>query len=132
GMAVQATAMRNGRKNVEPVVYSTNLSADDWSAFAPGELTVGKTWTIPATAVGKLVPVLSPMTDAIFTPQPKDATRAELTAKVERMEGGRALIRLSGRLESAHNRDGDPKFPIRASATLDGLAEYDTASKGIR
>jgi len=53
------------------VVDSAMLTPKDWSAFAPDDLTVGKSWTIAPTAVSKLVSVLSPMTDAIFTPQPK-------------------------------------------------------------
>jgi hypothetical protein len=131
-LAVYAHGMRKGQKDGEPVVDSTLLTAADWSAFVPGELSAGATWTIAPQAVGKLVPVLSPMTDAIFTPQPKDATKAELTAKVERITGGRALIRLTGQLESQHNRDGDPKLPIRASAAIEGLAECDVTSKELK
>jgi len=72
------------------------------------------------------------MTDAIFTPQPKDATKTELNAKVESVTNGRALIRLSGQLESQHNRDGDPKFPIRADAAIEGLAICDAKTKELK
>jgi hypothetical protein len=121
-LAVYAHGMHKGKKDGEPVVDSTVLTAGEWSAFAPPALTTGTTWTLPAAAVGKLAPVLSPMTDAIFTPQAKDAIHAELTAKVESGADGRALVRFTGRLETQHNRDGDPKFPIHASATIEGFA----------
>ncbi len=123
-LAVYAHGMFKGKKDGEPVVDSALLSAGEWSAFAPPALSAGMTWTLPAAAVSKLVPVLSPMTDAIFTPQPKDATHAELMAKVESVSDGRALVRFTGQLETQHNRDGDPKFPIRASATIEGFAWY--------
>src|SRR5262245_45943218 len=121
-LAVYAHGMHKGKKDGEPVVDSAVLTAGEWGAFAPPALTAGTTWTLPAAAVSKLVPVLSPMTDAIFTPQPKDATLAELTAKVDGVVDGRALVRFTGRLETQHNRDGDPKFPIRASAAIEGVA----------
>ncbi len=124
-LAVYAHGMHKGKKDGEPVVDSAILTAGEWKSFELTELKVGAAWTIPTSAAAKLVPVLSPMTDAIFTPQPKDATIAELTAKVESVTAGRALVRLTGRLETQHNRDGDPKFPIRASATIEGLAIYD-------
>jgi hypothetical protein len=128
-LAVYAHGMFKGKKDGEPVVDSSILTAGEWSAFAPPALAAGTTWTIPAAAVGKLVPVLSPMTDAIFTPQPKDATHAELTAKIESVAESRALVRITGRLETQHNRDGDPKFPIRASATIEGFMVCDTAGQ---
>lgn len=131
-LAVYANGMHRGKKDGEPVVDSAILSAGEWSGFAPPELTAGAMWTIPANAVRKLVPVLSPMTDSIFTPQPKDATKAVLTATVESISAGKARIRIQGRLESLHHRDGDPKFPIQAAAALEGLAEYDVAGKQIR
>ena len=131
-LAVYSHGMRKGRKDGEPVVDSAILPASDWASIRPSDLTAGKNWTIPAAAVGRLVPVLSPMTDAIFTPQPKDATKAELTAKIESVSDGRALIRLTGRLESQHNRDGDPKSPIHAEAALEGMAVYDVAAKQIQ
>ncbi len=131
-LAVYAHGMLRGRKEGEPVVDSAIVAAGDWAGFNPADVTVGSTWTIPAAAVGRLVPVLSPMTDAIFTPQPNDATKAELTAKIESVSDGHALVRLTGRLESQHNRDGDPKFPIHAEAALEGLAIYDAAAKQMQ
>src|SRR5262245_52952214 len=130
-LAVYAHGMRKDKKDGEPVVDSAMLTANEWSSFAPRDLSVGKSWTIAPEAVSKLVPALSPMTDAIFTPQPKDATKKELTARIESVSNGRALIRLSGQLESKHNRDGDPKFPISAEATIEGLAICDAAKKEV-
>jgi hypothetical protein len=43
-------------------------------------------------------------------------------ARVERVGDRLAVIRLNGQWESTHNRDGDPKLPIRTSATGDGFA----------
>jgi hypothetical protein len=131
-LAVYAHGMRKDRKEGEPVVDSAMLTATEWASFAPADLTVGKSWTIAPEAVSKLVPVLSPMTDAIFTPQPKDATKKDLTAKIESVSNGRALIRLSGELETKHNRDGNPKFPISAEATIEGLALFDGTKKEVQ
>jgi hypothetical protein len=131
-LAVYAHGMRKGQKDGEPVVDSALLTPGEWASFTRGEIAPGKSWTVAPEAVGKLVPVLSPMTDAIFTPQPKNATKAELTASVERIADGKALIRLNGQLESQHNRDGDPKFPIHASAAIEGLAVADVASKELQ
>jgi hypothetical protein len=128
-LAVYAHGMHKGKKDGEPVVDSALLTAGEWAAFAPPALTAGTTWSVPAASLGKLVPVLSPMTDAIFTPQPKDATLAELTGKVESVNDFGALVRFTGKLETQHNRDGDPKFPIHASAAIEGFALFRTPAQ---
>jgi hypothetical protein len=37
-----------------------------------------------------------------------------------------AVIRYTGEWETFHNRDGDPKFPIRSAATGEGIGVFDT------
>ncbi len=66
------------------------------------------------------------MTDTIFTPRPADVTTATVVAKVVRVEDGVAVVRFAGKWESAHNRDGDPKFPLRAASAGEGVGVIDT------
>jgi hypothetical protein len=127
-LAVSVIGLRNGRQEGAPVVDSIRLSREQWAGFVPpeGKATLGQEWTLPEAVARKFTPALSPMTDPIFSPTPDDATAAKITAKVERVAGGIAVIRFAGQWETAHNRDGDPKFPIRTSATADGVGVFDT------
>jgi hypothetical protein len=126
--AVSVIGLRNGRQDGPPVVDSVRLSAEQWAAFAPpeGGAKAGREWTVPEAAARRFAPALSPMTDPIFSPTPGDVTAAKITAKVERVAGGVAVVRYAGRWESAHDRDGDPKFPIRTTATGEGVGVFDT------
>lgn len=127
-LAVGVIPLLNGRQEGAPVVDSIRLDADQWAAFLPpeGKLKAGTEWTVPEAAARRFAPALSPMTDSIFSPKPDDVKTAKVTAKVERVADGIAVVRFAGKWESAHDRDGDPKFPIRAAATGEGVGVIDT------
>jgi len=129
GMRLAATVvgLRNGKPEGPPAVDSTTLTKDEWAAFAPP---TGKTeWTLPESATKKFSIALAPLTDSIYVPQAKDVVLAEGTAKVLREADGMIVIRLTGKWESKHSRDGNDKFLITASASGEGIALYDTSKK---
>jgi hypothetical protein len=127
-LAVTVVPLRNGRQDGAPVVDSVRLTGEQWTAFLPpaGKVTAGQDWTVPEATARLFTPALSPMTDPIFSPTPRDVTLAKISAKVERVTGTVAVIRYSAQWETAHNRDGDPKFPIRTTANGDGVGVFDT------
>ena len=114
---------RTGKQEGAPAVDSLTLTKAEWAAFAPPERKAD--WTIPESAAKKFAVALAPLTDSIFVPQAKDVTAAELMAKVIRDEDGLAVIRFAGAWESKHFRDGNPKFPIAATARGTGIAVFD-------
>jgi hypothetical protein len=133
-LAVGVIGLRNGRQEGPPVVDSIHLTAGQWAAFGlpEGEPKAGSRWEIPEDAARRFAPALSPMTDSIFAPKPDDVTKVKLTATVERVADGYAVIRYAGSWETAHDRDGDPKFPIRTAATGEGVGVYDTKTGRLR
>ena len=125
-LAVGVVGSRNGRTDGPPVVDSIRLDAEQAAAFAPPkDAKAGDGWAVPADVARLFTPALSPMTDPIFSPTPADATTAKVTAVVERVADGVTVVRYAGRWETAHDRDGDPKFPIRTAATGEGVAAFD-------
>ena len=122
-LAVTVIGVRNGSQEGPPVVDSITLDETQWAKFRPpvGEILLGRKWTIPEDDARLFVPALSPMTDPIFSPTPRDATTAFVKANVERVDGKIAVIRLSGAWETSHKRDGDTKFPIHSAARGDGI-----------
>ena len=130
-LAVSVIALQAGRQDGPPVVDSIHLSVKQWAAFAPpeSEPKVGQQWALPDEVAARFTPALSPMTDFIFSPTPADAKTAKMVAKVARVEGGVAVIRYLGKWETQHNRDGDPKYPIRTGSGGEGVGVFDT-SKG--
>jgi hypothetical protein len=125
-LAVSVIGLRNGRQDTPPVVDSIRLDKEDWGAFAPpGGAKVGTEWTVSEEIARQFTPALSPMTDPIFGPRPKDATTATITATVLRADAGVMVVQYAGKWETAHNRDGDPKFPIRTTATGKAVGVFD-------
>lgn len=126
-LAVSVIAVQSGRQEGPPVVDSVHLNAEQWAAFhPPAEAMAGREWALPEETARRFAPALSPMTDPIFSPTPADAKTAKVSAKVERVAEGVAVVRFSGQWETAHNRDGDPKYPIRTTATGEGVGVVDT------
>jgi hypothetical protein len=129
-LAVSVIGLRNGNQEGPPAVDSVRLTAAEWAAFAPP---AGQSeWTIPVDAGKRFAPALSPLTDSIFVPRPADVTAATISARVAREGEGAWVIRYRGKWESKHNRDGNPKFPIRAMASGEGVGVYDPAAKRLR
>jgi hypothetical protein len=126
-LAVSVIGLRNGKQDGAPAVDSAILSKEEWSQFAPP---MGQNeWTLPASAMKKWAVALSPLTDSIYVPRSQDMIQADAQAKVIREENGYTVIRLNGKWESKHLRDGNEKYPIRASATGDGVAVYNSQKR---
>lgn len=125
-LALSVIGLQNGRQEGPPVVDSIRLTKEQWAAFLPPkDAKVGREWEVPESVARRFVPALSPMTDPIFCPTCDDVTTAKIVAKVERITDGVAIVRYSGKWESAHNRDGDLKLPIRTSSEGEGVGVFD-------
>lgn len=121
-MALSVVEVRNGRHEGPPVVDSAYFDADQWKAYTPpAGAKVGDEWTVPVAAAERFAPAFSPLTDAIFSPRPADVTKAVVTAKLERP----GVVRYAGTWETLHYRDNDPKWPIRTTATGEGVGVID-------
>lgn len=117
---------RAGRPQGSPVVDSAYLDAEQWAGFEPpAGPKPGDSWTVPVEAAERFAPAFSPITDAIFSPRPADVTKAVVTAKVERVGDGYRVVRYAGTWETFHNRDDDPKYPIRTAASGEGVGVVD-------
>ena len=125
-LAVLVIGQRNGKQEGAPVVDSIRLGAKEWATLAPPEgAKSGTEWAVPEAVARRFTPALSPFTDPIFGPTQADATTAKITAIVERVSGAVVVVRYAGRWETAHDRDGDAKFPIRTSASGEGVGVFD-------
>jgi hypothetical protein len=131
-VALYCRQLRGTKFEGEPVVDSVVLSPAEWAAFTPPKAETGTGWSIRPEVAKRFVPVLSPITDSIYSPRPGDAKEARLTAEVEAVTGGVARVRLTGHWETLHNRDGDPKLPLRMTADAEGVALYDVDRKAMK
>jgi hypothetical protein len=104
------------------------LTKAEWSAFVPPELVAGTEWTIPADVAKKLVRPFCLNTLGGDMPGPEDAKLAQLRAKVEAVEDGRARIRLTGTFEAV-KLFKEQNLSFRSTATAAGFAEYDLEEK---
>jgi len=129
-LAVAVTSQRKGRPDGSPVWDHIALDADQWAEIGPpaGAAKAGQTWTVPEAVARTWTPTLGPMTDPIFSPTPGDAKTARITATVARVGADGVVVRYAGEWETAHNRDHDPRFPIRTAATGEGVGVFDGRS----
>jgi hypothetical protein len=131
-LAVASGFVRDSRRDGDPAIDSIELAAGAWAAFKPPRPVVGTRWDLPGPVAKSFAKALGPLTDSIYTPRAEDATTASLRGEVEAVSGTAVLIRLTGRWETTHDRDGGTKAPVRCAATADGWAEYDTGSGQVR
>jgi hypothetical protein len=128
-LAVSVIGYHNNRRDGPPVVDSIHLTGEQCQPLAPPKDAKPEAkWVIPESVARRFTPALSPMTDPIFSPSQGDATKARITATAERIADGFVIIRYAGQWETDHNRDGDPKYPIRTSATGEGVGVFDLGS----
>ena len=124
-LAVTSGFVRNGHREGDPAIDSIELPAEAWAAFRPRQPIAGTRWQVPDAPARSFAKALGPLTDSLYTPRPADVTTAELRGEVEAVSGARTLLRFHGRWETAHDRDGGTKAPVKCTATAEGLAEYD-------
>jgi len=124
-LAVTSGFVRNGHREGDPAIDSIELPAAAWVAFRPPLPVAGTRWDLPEPVAKSFAKALGPLTDSLYTPRPTDVTAVELRGEVEVVSGAKALLRFHGRWETAHDRDGGTKAPVRCVAMAEGLAEYD-------
>jgi hypothetical protein len=129
-LAVSVVGLRNGRQEGPPAVDSVLLSKEEWAAFAPPA--GAKQWQVPEAVGRKFAPALSPITDSIFVPLPKDVTKAAITGNFVRETGGLWVIRYTGTWQSRHLRDGNGNYPITSEESGEGVGVYDPATRSMR
>lgn len=112
------------------LVFSINLTKDEWSAFTPPKLEVNTTWTIPVAVGKQFGPVLSPYADTRFRPRIDDVKIARLQAQIVLLDERHARIRLTGDWAVDWIHDGN-EHSI-GSATCDGMAVYNIPDKTMR
>jgi hypothetical protein len=92
------------------VIDNVTLTAAEWAQIAPKRLKAGEEWQVPEAIARKFARALSPSSDQSTMPKPEEATVAELKARVESVEGGRARVGLTGRWSAKHIYDGKPSY----------------------
>jgi hypothetical protein len=112
------------------LVFSVNLSKDDWTTFMPTTLAVGTSWAIPAPVAKQFAPVLSPYADTRFRPRVDDVKVAQMRAEVVTQDQRGAWIKLTGEWSVDWVHDGN-EHSI-GSATGAGFAEYDIPAQSMR
>ena len=107
-----------------------HLKKEDWATFTPPKLVAGTEWLIAKDLARKMVRPFCLNTMGGDMPGPDDAKVAQLTAKVEAVEDGRARIRLTGTFEAV-KLFKEKNLSFRSTATAAGLAEFDVKERTL-
>ncbi len=128
-LAVYGRLLHRGQPDGPIMLDSVKLAAAEWAQFAPPQPKGGaREWTVPEDIARKLVGALAP-TPRGMDFRPEGARKAELKAKVESVEGGKARIRLSGTWEAQGIREG---AAYSGAATADGIALCDLEKRSMQ
>jgi len=129
-VALYGRLLHQGKSDGPMMLDSVTLKSSEWARFAPPE-SGSKEWAIPETTARSLArSVLSPGDSAgVF--RPEDFTQAELQAKVESVQGGKARISLTGTWRAAGLYGGEKGHPYGASASAEGFALFDVEKKSM-
>lgn len=124
----------NGRYRVDgpPVLDTVSFSSAEWRAFAPKKVEPGASWSVPEQVARKFTRLLTASSDQSAMPRPEDAKLAKMECTVESVSGGEARIRLSGRWQMVHAREGDKNRLLFGAATARGVAVYDVRGHSMR
>jgi hypothetical protein len=106
------------------------LKKEEWAALAPPKLVAGTEWVIAEDVARKMVRPFCLNTLGGDMPGPEDAKVAQLIAKVEAVEEGRARIRLTGTFEAV-KLFKEKNLSFRSLATAAGIAEYDLKKRTL-
>lgn len=126
-LAIYRRKMHQGKSDGPGLRDTLPLKKEEWAALVPPKPAAGTEWVIPEAIAKKMVRPLciSTLGSPEAMPGPQDAKVAQLTAKVEAVEDGRARIRLTGTFEAIKLLKDDPQFSYRGAATATGIAVYD-------
>ncbi len=131
-LALYGRLMHLGRPDGPMMLDSVTLQAAQWAAFAPPAKGKGQEWTLPDKIARNLARSLLSPGDSGGTFRAEDLHQAELRAKVESIEDGKARIRLTGSWKADGLYGGEKGKEYGASATGDGIALYDLEKKSMR
>ena len=132
-LAIYRRALHQGKADGPCLRDTLTLSKSEWAALAPPRPASGTEWVIPEAVARRLVRplVYNTLGSPGQMPGPDDARRAQLTARVEAVEGGRVRIRLTGTFEAIKVLKDEPQLSYRGAATAVGIAVYDLRRKAM-
>jgi hypothetical protein len=131
-LALYGRLMAQGRPDGPMMLDSVTFGGGDWASFAPPAKTTDPEWTVPEKIARNLARSLLSPGDSGGVFRAEDVLQAELRAKVESIEDGKARIRLTGTWKAEGLYGGEKGHPYGASATGDGIALYDLEKKSMR
>lgn len=131
-LALYGRLMAQGRPDGPMMLDSVTFEGAEWAAFAPPAKTKAQEWTVPETIARTLARSLLSPGDSGGVFRAEDFLQAELRARVESIEEGKARIRLTGTWKAEGLYGGEKGHPYGASATGDGVALYDLEKRSMR
>lgn len=131
-LALYGRLLHKGQSDGPMMLDSVTLGSSEWAQFAPPKKAGTQGWALPDGVARALARSLLSPGDSAGVFRPEEFSQAELQARVDSVEGGRARILLSGKWKAAGLYGGEKGKPYAASATAEGVALYDVEKKSMR
>ena len=129
-LAIYRRALHLGKSDGPALRDTLALKKEEWAALSLPKPVAGTEWVIPEAIARKMVRPFCLNTLGGDMPGPEDAKVAQLTAKVEEVEDGRARIRLTGTFEAV-KLFKEKNLSFRSTATAAGIAEFDVKERAL-
>lgn len=122
-------------------IDSFQLTASQWSALSPPTVKKGAEWTLPDATARQFSRVLCAASDSDGWPFPREVSKVQFTARVDKIEHGLATLSYRGTIAGVHVAVGQnaaglkpdqPRPTFGGEARLTGLALYDTTRRELK
>ncbi|MGF1579025.1 MAG: hypothetical protein ACFCD0_06645 [Gemmataceae bacterium] len=114
------------------IIDSVKFSKKEFDSFAPPRIRVGLRWRVPDDVSRKFARCLSPSSDLVSMPLPKEVDKVNLVGEVQSVNGDMVTLTYTGYISAVHKHLYDKDKTNRGYAKVEGVAKYDDKNKELR
>ncbi len=130
--AIYIRNINNGRLGGPGIIDSLTLSAKEFRELSPRAFQKGASWIVPDKVSRKLCKCLSPDSDLVTLPLPKEVKKVNLVGTVFDVKGNVAILTYQGNISAVHRHLYEKNKTNRCTARIQGAAEYDMKSRKMQ
>ncbi len=112
------------------IVDSITFTKKEFAAFAPPRVRDGLRWRIPDEVSRNFSRCLSPFSDLVSMPLPKEVNQVNLVGEIHSVNGNLVTLTYTGYIGGIHRHPSEKKT-CRGYATIEGVATYDSKTKQL-
>lgn len=128
-LAIYIREAHGGQFHDPGVLDQLTLTGKEFATLAPPSNREGTSWLISNLVAKKLCRCLSPSSDLVNMPLPKEVTDVRLAAKVIEVNGDTVIVSYEGKISATHEHPFEKGKASRGQANIVGFGRYDARTR---